>query len=201
MRCIAGWGLGWAAFGWAGCSGEPPVERPDLEVCDDGIDNDGDGQVDCDDVGDCGGLACRDTNVGDDDDDTEPPMVEIVFDETECCSFDFAPSDCPQKEIGTFRVTNRMEDEDALLDVFCDRIGPNSEPVIQWKSEGSNQARPTVANATIAPGTSATMVGVFVCAAGVTQTFTSECNIFVEAVESSEEDELVFTIEATTVSR
>jgi hypothetical protein len=198
MRGIAGWvGLGWIV-GAGACSGEPPPARPELELCDDGIDNDGDSLVDCDDVADCGGLACRDTDVGDDDDD-EPALVEILFDEAECCNFDYSSSDCPQKDIGTFSVINRLTDEEALLDVFCDRVGPEVDAVIQWKPEGPSQPRPTVANAPIAAESSVNMVGVFVCATGVNQTFTTECTIYVEAGESGEEAEYVFTIEGSTL--
>ena len=43
----------------AGCSGETTdTGRKPPEICNDAIDNDDDGLVDCDDTAECGGLQC-----------------------------------------------------------------------------------------------------------------------------------------------
>ncbi|MEZ4235467.1 MAG: hypothetical protein R3F59_04755 [Myxococcota bacterium] len=177
--------IGWlATAAWlAGCSGDGPVQRPDPEICDDGIDNDGDGLVDCDDGDDCGGLACV-THGDDDDTVTEPPEVEIVLDEDLCtgadCTFDYAGSDCPQKELGTFHVFNRTDDTDAEFQIYCNGVGPDGARVIQWKADGG-QLRPTLANVIIAPGDSLEVTAAFVCAAGINQSFDTFCNAYVNA--------------------
>jgi cysteine-rich repeat protein len=67
------------------CTGEPSVCSPNIEsiACDDGLDNDGDGQTDCDDVVDCGDndlckeLICDD-GIDDDGDG------DIDCDDAEC---------------------------------------------------------------------------------------------------------------------
>lgn len=192
---------GWAKAALLGvflgaCSGSDPVDRPDPEICDDGVDNDGDGAVDCDDS-QCGGLPCQ--GIGDDDDDDTtgpPPTVEIVRNPDDCCDFLFTTEDCPSKKIGDLAIINRSVDVEGQVDAFCDRVGPESSPVIQWNVEGTAQQRVTLINAPLPPESSMTLNSLFVCATGVNQDFYVECTIFVEVGE--EEAEEIFTIVATT---
>ncbi len=53
--------------GLVACEGEMPIEGDEPGECDDGEDNDGDGDIDCDDMGCAAGEECLDD---DDDDDT-----------------------------------------------------------------------------------------------------------------------------------
>ena len=184
-----------------GCTGTDPEPRPDPEICDDGIDNDGNGAIDCDDSA-CGGLPCM--NQGDDDDDTtEPPgVVEIVYNEQDCCDFTFGQSDCPQMRIGTITIINRSTEYDGQVDVFCDRVGPDAAPVIQWVAGNAPEPRPTVVNAPVPRESEIEIDGVFVCQTGVNQDFTSECTAFIEAGPEgqTEEDEVTFVISATALN-
>jgi hypothetical protein len=132
----------------AACGGDDGQEPIPPEICDDGVDNDGDGFVDCDDKDSCGGLACRDP--GDDDDDTgtaPPPVVEILFDERDCCDFTFsAPSDC-DKAVGSFQIVNRSETEDGLIkSITCDIPMGGTQPAILFSLDDRPQKQAFFAN-------------------------------------------------------
>ena len=174
------------------CSGtddDDTLLRP--ETCDDGVDNNDNGLVDCDDTAFCGGLACQD-NTDTDDTDLPPPDLEIVFDPSGCCDFEFTTGDCP-KAIGTFGVRNASLDIDAEIDTSCDLVGGGS--VIQWQIQGGAAPAAFIVNAPLYTESSATIEGFFNC--GVNQTFTTHCRIKIEDLEGGETAEYEFDITGT----
>ncbi|MEM6931381.1 MAG: hypothetical protein AAF602_30905, partial [Myxococcota bacterium] len=80
-----------------------PMDRPDPEICDDGIDNDGDGLVDCDDES-CGGINCQRQDTG-----FEEAPVEIVISQSRCCDFTFNDQNCDGRLAGTIDIVNRTD--------------------------------------------------------------------------------------------
>jgi hypothetical protein len=161
------------------CSGEETGPRPDPEICDDEIDNDGDGDVDCDDT-ECGGLPCL--NRGDDDDDTgttePPPPVEVQYDPESCCDFEYAVSTCGQAQaIGTLSFINRTEDEAGDYDISCDQVG--GAFAIKFAVTGQGQPQPFLSGRPIDAGEQVSIDVIFAC--NVNQTFTVDCNAKVEA--------------------
>lgn len=191
-RCGALLGLGSLT---GACSGEPPPVRQDPEICDDGIDNDNDGDIDCDDSN-CGGLPCQ--NQGDDDDDVAPPppLVEILFDAAECCDFDFTSSSCPSTTIGTFSVVNRSKTEDGEVDASCNAVGPETFAAIRWQVAGGNISAFLV-NAPVLADSQITVTALYYCGGGIDQTFTTDC--IINAAVGSKKDEYEFQITGTTV--
>jgi hypothetical protein len=180
-----------AVFLLGSCSGEPPVTRPDPEICDDGIDNDGDGGADCDDT-DCGGLHCQ-TN-GNTETGEELPMAEVLYDPSTCCDFVFGPDDCPQMQVGTISFINRSESDDATVTLSCNLIG-GSVAAVRWMAEGDTQPRPFITDETLPAGTTLPVEAWFVCD-GVNQTFTTSCIAHVE-IEGTDADEVTFEITGT----
>jgi hypothetical protein len=184
---------GWWALVMLGCSGDDGTVRPDPEVCDDELDNDGDGLVDCDDSNDCGGIHCQ--QQGDDDDDTGTlVLVEILLEEDDCCDFTFGQADCPQKEIGTFSIINRSPDVEGTFNVSCDVVGVDMAP-IEWQVVGGSNQVPYLVNLPLAPDTTVQIQGFFVCIPGLDQSFTTTCHISAE-VEGAR-DELDHDVQAT----
>jgi hypothetical protein len=187
---------GWVALaglGWA-CSGDDGTPRPDPEICDDGLDNDGDGAVDCDDTN-CGGIHCQDQ--GDDDDDAvEPELVEILLDEDDCCDFTFGSADCPQKEIGTFSIINRSTEVEGNFDVSCDVVGPDLAP-IEWQVVGGSNQVPYLVNLPLPVETTVQIQAYFVCSPGLEQDFDTTCHISAEV--DSKKVELDHDIHATVI--
>jgi hypothetical protein len=106
------------------CSGDDDgtTEPIGPETCDNGVDDNGNGLVDCEDSTFCGGLQCITTGDDDDDTTTELPEVEIDFSGTSV-EFTFTPQSgtCSQP-IRTFTVVNRNEDLEAVVDANCDLI-------------------------------------------------------------------------------
>ena len=178
----------------ASCSGDDGQEPIPPEICDDGIDNDGDGLVDCDDEA-CGGLACRDP--GDDDDDTgtePPPVVEILFDPTDCCDFTFTvPNDC-QKVVGSFSIINRSETEDGLIKTLtCDIPQGGTQAAILFQLDDSTQKFPFVANAELDRNSQVDVTLWYDCFTN--DSFELPCRVKAEVGE--EEDEVEWTTHAT----
>jgi hypothetical protein len=188
-----GW-MALAGLGWA-CSGDDGTVRPDPEICDDEIDNDGNGLIDCEDSSACGGIHCQQT--GDDDDDTaESELVEIVLDDDTCCDFTFGAADCPQKEIGTFSIINRSPDVEGNFDVSCDTVGPNLAP-IEWQVAGGSNQVPYLVNLPLAPNATVEIQGYFVCTPGLEVDFTTTCHISAEV--EGVKDELDHDVHATVI--
>ncbi|MEQ1502932.1 MAG: hypothetical protein ABMB14_11915 [Myxococcota bacterium] len=176
MRWFAGL-AGAIGLGACGGGGDDTSPRPELEVCDDGEDNDGDSLVDCDDTQDCGGIHCQ--NTGDDDDDTtptEPATIEILFDETSCCDFTFTSEDCPSKTIGTFSVLNRSLEDDGDFDVSCDLVGPGLS-AIKWQPEDASSKQAFVVASPIYANNQVEVTGYFDCVGTIDTEFTTACNI------------------------
>lgn len=170
----------------SGTGGDDTFTRP--ENCDDGVDNNDNGLVDCDDTQFCGGLQCK----GDDthfDTDVDLPDLEIVFTAAECCDFQWQPSDCTGQSIGSFTVINRSTELDAELLTNCDYV--NGASAILWQVVGSSAGRTAfITDAPIYPESEVKIEGFFNC--GVGGNFTTDCRIKLE-----NEDDLVqydFTI-------
>lgn len=184
------------AFGLAGflllsCSGgDDGTERKDPEICDDEIDNNDDGLVDCEDEASCGGLVCRDPSGDDDDDTTVPtPDVEILWDPSACCDFEY---DCPggDKSIGTFAIVNHLADADAEFDISCTLVGPQLSP-IEFQVVGSSAAPvPFVVNADVYAGAQVTVEAFFVCKPQLSQDFSTTCKVIVETEDDEWEQEI-----------
>jgi hypothetical protein len=180
------------AFGAAGCAGTDTTDeggRKPPEICNDEIDNDEDGLVDCDDSAECGGLQC---NTGTTDTDTGPtvdlPPAEILFSSKSCCDFTFAAGECP-KMIGTYQAANREPETDGELDASCDLIG--DDPPLEFSVDGCpNCPIPYLTNQQVDPNTTVTVEVWFDCA--VQQTFEATCRTNIEV--SPFEDEWEFQV-------
>jgi hypothetical protein len=157
----------------AGCSGETTdTGRKPPEICNDAIDNDDDGLVDCDDSAECGGLQCATGTESDTGPTVELPDLELVFDVPAAYNFEFSgPGDCPLL-IGTYEAINRTE-FDAELDANCNQIG--GDYPFTFSAPDCNQC-PTkfLTNYQLEPGESVTVDITFVCEVGQ-QTFTADC--------------------------
>jgi hypothetical protein len=162
----------------AGCAGDPPVGRPPPEDCQDGIDNDSDGLVDCDDSAECGGLQCQNANDTDTGITVDLPDLEIEIPPDTCCNFTFSdPADCPMV-VGSYVVHNRTLESEAELDASCDLYEGDSP--ISFDVEGcSNCPTPFLTNFVVDPQTSVTVELVFNCSIG--HTFTANCLTDVKA--------------------
>jgi len=73
---------------------------PDPEICDDGIDNDGDGDVDCADHADCdgqigpGGITCASTEIGCDDGGDNDGDGDVDCFDSDCIGNSACPEIC-----------------------------------------------------------------------------------------------------------
>jgi hypothetical protein len=178
-------------FGAAGCTGTDTTDdgRKPPEICDDEIDNDDDGLVDCDDTAECGGLQC---NTGTTDTDTgittDLDPAEILFSVTDCCDFTFAEGECP-KLIGTYEAANREPETEGELDASCDLIG--DDPPLSFSVIGCpNCPIPYLTNQPVDPNTTVTVEVWFDCA--VQQTFQATCRTNIEV--DPFEDEYEFQV-------
>lgn len=193
MRWPANGGVGAvvAVLALAACSGEPAPTRQDPEICDDGIDNDKDGDIDCDDTN-CGGLPCQ--QQGDDDDDTTepPPDIEFLYDAEACCNFDFSSADCPSKTIGTIAVINRSKKDSAEVDASCTAVGPDVFTAIRWQAPGASTVAFLV-NAIVEPETQIELTAIYQCGGGIDQTFTTDCILTAELPDLSDDLEIEVT--------
>lgn len=157
-------------LGFVGCVGVEPMARPEPEICDDGIDNDGDGAVDCDDEA-CGGLPCQqDQGPGDTGPSTEP--IEIVIDSSECCEFSFLPENCMNRTAGSFEIFNRTDDEGMVDVIRCDPLDDIGSPV-RFRTSSSSEPVDFLAGVVIPPQSSVTIEAVFDCQ--VDEAFESIC--------------------------
>jgi hypothetical protein len=153
------------------CSGDTDDGRKDPEICDDDIDNDDDGLIDCDDTEECGGLQCvpaeSDTGTT-----VDLPDLEIVMNAKNCCNFSFSgPADCPLV-IGTYEAINRSTEEVADLDASCDLI--DGSPPFTFNTPNCPQCpAPYLTNVAVDPGETVTVEIIFNCTIG--QTFTANC--------------------------
>jgi len=161
----------WLA-GLSGCSGSTDEGRKPPEICTDGIDNDDDGLIDCDDSAECGGLQCV-TQQESDTGTIDLPDLEITISPKSCCDFTFTgPGDCPMV-IGTYDATNRSEESVAELDASCDLVG--GDPPFSFNAPNCPQCPvPYLDNLHVDPGETVTVEIVFNCQIG--QTFTADCN-------------------------
>jgi hypothetical protein len=162
-----------------GCSGtDTDPGRAPPEICDDGIDNDGDDLIDCDDTEACGGLQCI---TGTTDTDITVPLdpAEILFDATTCCDFTFTQGDCPLL-VGTYQAANAS----------CDLIG--GTPPLSFTAPGCpNCPIPYLTNSPIDPDTTVTIEVWFECQVG--ETFTTTCHTKLDVDPFSDEREFEVT--------
>lgn len=171
----------------AACSGTDGDTFTRPEVCDDEVDNNGNGLVDCDDTAFCGGLQCE---APDTDFDTDVPLppLEITYSVATCCDFEWAAADCP-KSIGTVGMINRGE-EDAEVDINCDLV--NTQPAVQWQVQGgSDSPTPFVVDIPLFAGSSITMEAFFNC--NVSGQFTTQCRANIETEEDRVDKEFDIT--------
>ncbi|HHO51014.1 MAG TPA: hypothetical protein ENK18_09125 [Deltaproteobacteria bacterium] len=173
-----------------GCSGEAPGTHPEPEICDDGIDNNGNGLIDCEDSASCGGLVCRD-NTNNTNDTGEPlPELEIFIDPDDCCDFTFSDADCAGKPIGQFTILNRS-DEQGTIDVTCDVPGTGIS-VLEIRMNDNQVLRPFLTDAPMEPTSENTIYLSYDCYA--LQTFEVGCSA--KATLPNDSEELGFSVRA-----
>jgi hypothetical protein len=177
------------------CSGDDDTGPEPIgpETCDNGVDDNGNGLVDCDDKAYCGGIQCIPTGDDDDDDTTEPPEVEIDFDGS-TLDFSFTPQAgiCSQP-IRTITVVNRNEDVEALVDANCDLVGDAGTSAIGFDIDGQNP-RAFIVDETLPAATSIEVGMIFACR-GIDEPFSTNCRIKVDL--SGLVDEATFTANGT----
>lgn len=173
------------------CSGSSTDDTPFVgpETCDNGVDDNGNGLVDCADTDFCGGLACA--TGDDDDDDTGEPLapVEVVYSAEDCCDF-IIDTECP-KSLGTVGVVNRTTEE-AVLDASCDLVDGESPIVWQIKG-GDDPPEAFIVNAPVSATTELTLEAFYNCA--VTHGFVTTCRVKIDTEE--EEADVEFDVTAT----
>jgi hypothetical protein len=103
-------------LGVSGCPEEdPPVDDPIAEICDDAIDNDGDGMTDCDDTDCMAATVCYGVPFEVCDNEVDDDLDGLVdCDDDDCASADECPED-PPVEICDDAIDN---DGDGMTD--CD---------------------------------------------------------------------------------
>jgi hypothetical protein len=180
-----------AVTGCAGTDTDGEGRKPP-EICNNEIDDDDDGLVDCDDELECGGLQCE-TDTTDTDIVVELDPAEILFDPTSCCDFTFSQGDCPMM-IGTYQAANREEEIDGELDASCNLIG--GEPPLSFSVAGCpNCPIPYLVNQPVDPNTTVTVEVWFDCA--VAQTFEATCLTEIDVNPYTDDRE--FTVTGTRV--
>jgi len=111
-----------------GCVTGEPRDRVVGENCVNGIDDNNNGLIDCEDVDECSAnLACRE-GLGPDTGNSDEP-VEIVIDQRRCCDFTFNAKSCRNLTAGTFDIVNRTDNDGIITAVRCDAIDDVGIPV------------------------------------------------------------------------
>jgi hypothetical protein len=174
------------------CSGDdggPPPLGP--ETCDNEIDDNGNGLVDCDDTQFCGGLQCKPTTIGDDDDDTVLPEIEVDFGQ-DTLDFSFTPQagTCNQP-IRAITVINRSEELEALVDANCDLV--DGDTLIGFDVNGA-AGRAFIVDEPLPFGESMDVGMIFACR-GRDEAFTTICRV--KADLGGLVDEVEFTVYGT----
>ncbi len=150
------------------CVVAEPEERTEPESdCADGIDNNGNGLVDCDDP-DCGGINCRRFDTGIDEQE-----VEIVIDQRDCCDFTFNPTNCNNRLAGTIEVVNRTKSPGLVTFVRCDPKDFGNAVGFRVGSDGIVDN--ALGNVPLAEESSVVIEAVFDCQTDAA--FTAECEI------------------------
>jgi hypothetical protein len=170
------------------CSGgdDDGGTRLDPEICDDGIDNNGDGLVDCEDTTSCGGLVCRDP--GDDDDDTAEPTPDVEVLRNDCCDFTFT---CPAANVsvGQFSLINHSLENDAEFAVVCAPIGGTSP--LAFQVVGSSAApSASLRGVDLFADSTVSVEAFFACKPQLQQGFDAVCTVTAE----TDDDEWVTDI-------
>ncbi len=116
------------------CSGSTePTPFEEREICDDEVDNNGNGLVDCDDTEFCGGVRCVTTTGDDDDDTTELPLVEIDYPGADIF-FDWTTGTCPVL-VKSMIIVNRSTEEEGEVDASCDLLN-GSTAALRFQIDG-----------------------------------------------------------------
>lgn len=157
--------------GLLGCVTVDPQPRADPEICDDGIDNNGDGLIDCDDDA-CGGIQCREGSGPDTGASDEP--VEIVIDNRKCCEFTFNEQNCSNLRAGTIDIVNRTDEDGAITYIRCDNTAEFGG-VVSFRVLNSGETPVDILATTTVPAQSTiTVEAVFDCEADAAFTATCE---------------------------
>jgi hypothetical protein len=157
------------------CSGDDsdPTEPLGPEICDNGVDDNGNGLVDCDDGQFCGGLQCATTPGDDDDDTTAPPDIEVDFDD-DALDFEFpVQAGICNQPLVTITVVNRSGELEAVVDANCDLV--NGQATIGFGIDGG-AAQAFVVDEPLPFGESMELTMYFACR-GVDEAFTTTCRV------------------------
>jgi len=178
----------------ASCEQERVAPPPPPEICDDGIDNDEDGLVDCDDTESCGGINCQEPGGNEDTAPEPPPIVEVIYDDADCCDFSFSVPDACDVITGTFRIINRSDDDGLIKNISCETPGKGTGAILEF-AVGNSQPMEFVANARL-PGLSDNTVNVWYdCFTD--QSFQVDCRAKAEV--NDVESEVTWTVTGTAI--
>lgn len=179
-----------AALSLSACSGtDPGADFIPAEICDNGIDDNGNGLVDCDDSAFCGGAPClRQGGTGDTSGGGEPLVIGY---QDKMCDFLFSEADCVQ-QICSIPVENNT-DEDGVITANCENPAKdNYEVVVKFRNVQENTGRLNALSASPFEKESSTTIELFYDCFQL-ETFTTACTIQLDADDRQEDVD--FTIE------
>ena len=147
-------------WGLVACVTVEGGERAEREICDDGVDNDGDGLIDCDDTDSCGGIPCQ--GVGADTGGSGEP-VEIVIEGRRCCDFTFNAGNCNNRSAGTLDVINRTDNDGLITSIRCERKDQIIGIPVGFRVDPLSDAKDALADVELPANSTVTVEAVFDC--------------------------------------
>ncbi|MBX2800555.1 MAG: hypothetical protein KTR31_22945 [Myxococcales bacterium] len=166
----------------AACSGPATDVAAELpEICGDGIDNNDNGLVDCEDATYCGGPGCAappPTDEGFDTDQLVFPGIEDLN-----CDFSFGTTDCSRKELCTFTFENTSPDP-ATFNAECSTPaggGNKYDSAILFQVQGDNNAAGRVSREPADAGETVLVTLYYDCF--VAETFNVDCEVRAEGTD------------------